>query len=239
MWDGQRWYNTREALENAGAPSGKVWVLSAAGNGSKVYVSDGWKALRDDRGFLGELRDGKLRLAPAPATCHEWRRYRPWRDPQGGVWLLAGRVVKSQFMAQPYAACVDHQGTIAEINDAGWPRLIDRSGCLWLAGLRDGPVPQEAIHICKQGKIVQELQVPGRVEGDTMVSRLPRIGLYADGRRPVTLCCRRARLRPLRAARRLSRARPPRECLVAGSPVRRDTLRRSPRPTFHAGTTST
>ena len=173
VWNGQRWYSAREALENAGAPSGKAWLLSAAGDGSKVYVSDGWEALRNDRGFLCELRDGKLRLAAAPATCHEWRKYRPWRDPQGGVWLLAGRVVEGQYMAQPYAACIDHKGTLAEINDAGWPRLIDQSGCLWLAGLRDGPVPQEAIHICKQGKIVQKLQVPGRVEGDKMVSDRP------------------------------------------------------------------
>jgi tetratricopeptide (TPR) repeat protein len=173
VWTGHDWLNAHEPLVAAGSRTGQVRWMCPAGDGSKVYVSDGLAPIRQDRGFLGSVRAGRLEFTPAPhceanAECD----LDCLRDRDGAVWVPSDNP-EPQGWSRPLAVRLDQSGEPKRIAVPAWPRLADAAGNVWLGALHYGPYPQDTLWVVRHGEVVQQLRLPGRTFRDLMFSDRP------------------------------------------------------------------
>jgi tetratricopeptide (TPR) repeat protein len=174
VWTGGRWLNAHEALVAAGSQQGQVRWMCPAGDGSKLYVGDWLAPARQGRSFLGEVRDGRLQFTSAPNCAGDAEHVLDYvRDREGGVWVAADNAEPRPGWSGSPAVCIDQGGERQRLAAAAWPRLADAAGNVWLGALRYGLHPQDTLWVVRQGKIVQELRLPGRTFRDPMLSDRP------------------------------------------------------------------
>lgn len=109
-----------------------------------------------------------------------------FRDSEGALWLpsYAKEVTPSKFppgspqyllnrpRRENRTIRVTERGPLEELPVDAWPFLIDASNVVWLAAMGQGR-PLGHFWIWREGKIVQELQIPGAQEMRTICSDKP------------------------------------------------------------------
>lgn len=171
---GGRWRDALEPLTRAGSRSGHLEYLVPLGNGRRVYVSD--LAMRHDggRSFVGQFEGGKLRFADAPHAHRERNMALGLRDREGATWISAidSKASRACDMVLGHSAYrFDKEGNLVQhLNKAGWVCLTDDSNNIWLNKILGNS--RNRFSLWRDGKIVQELQIPDSQQGSF---------LFADG----------------------------------------------------------
>jgi hypothetical protein len=156
------WKDTSAPLKQAGSRYGLLKYLAAIGDGSRVFVGD--LAFPSDGGgsYIATVKDDKFVFEEADHIRQDYKVTYAVRDPSDALWL---RVTTSKFSNLPrqmlgqYAVRLDAKGERSEIVNRGWATLVDQSGNAWLEeAVRK---PGSVVHLCREGKIVQELEIPG------------------------------------------------------------------------------
>jgi hypothetical protein len=155
---GDRWIDVVEPLQKQGWEAPATRLLSSAGDGASVFLSD------DDvmRGpsLLATLQGGKGTVTKGPRESTD-SRVLQIRDGEGGLWI-EGNVDNGPFAgASGYRVFrLDPPRGTQELINEGLPRLVDRSGNVWLA--RDYSTAHIIrFAICRKGQVEQRLEIPG------------------------------------------------------------------------------
>jgi hypothetical protein len=174
VYCGDDWVETIDAINAApGARTGGgPAILSAAGNGSKVYFSLPGNANKGES-FLAEIRESKVILKDAPHGPIGLSMDVGFRDREGGFWVPGYAPDRPAFTIKDRRTVrLGESGPLQTFTNNVWPVLVDRSENVWLAEM--GLVQAKSrFSVWRDGKIVQELDVPGADELYGLVSDQP------------------------------------------------------------------
>ena len=155
------WLDVSQAAVKAGSRADSVLVhLAAVGDGSRVYLSDGWPNESHGRSYLGEIKNGAAVLASAPhVNKGEWLPECP-RDATGGLWIPGGilRTPDSDFAITQLAIRLTEKGEAESLKNAGRAVLCDEGGNVWLGNIKGGNV--QDFNLWREGKIAATVAVP-------------------------------------------------------------------------------
>jgi len=153
---GEVWLDATELVKAFGSREGGVGAMAPFGDNSRIYLSifpteprpTAWKSL------IGEVQDGKLLFQDSQMM--NWGSA-PFglREAGGALWVSGARSL--QFDEQ-LTLRIGQNGQAQEIQDGGWPLLIDESGNAWLGKIRQQP--QNKLVLWRSGKIMQRLEIP-------------------------------------------------------------------------------
>ena len=168
-------------------PAGRVW-LAQPSNGLDVLVDGEWHrafdgevdglfALGDgndmilfpDNGQPQRVRwnDGEFKMDPLIAGPEDDTKVRvdhARRVPDGAVWIGYSKFERRPQGGWRYHVLrVEPDGERQTLKNVGWPRLIEADGTVWLGGVGGytGDGRGDRFGIWRDGRIVQELRVPG------------------------------------------------------------------------------
>lgn len=160
------WRDANEALVGVGASEGLASTLTLVGNGNTVLV-DELKLHRCDAGaaFFGRVADGKLHFAKAPDNCRFGEIPRNIASPDGTLWM------PSYTGGQHGVSWADETGVRQDLKNVGHPLLLDEAGNLWAVELRSRA--RDQLNVCRNGKIVQHLQIPQLTDAGFLISDRP------------------------------------------------------------------
>lgn len=162
-----RWHDSIDPLLKGGSRSGGIEYLAPIGDGSSAFVSDLNMFHDGGRSFVGRIKNGKLQFAPTP-HLGSVGRHSPLgvRDREGTLWLAAlqgGGGRTSDWTTGQLAVRFKKDGTREQLVNAGWARLADAAGNVWLGEISGHP--SDVLRIWRNGEIVQQLRVPAYEKG--------------------------------------------------------------------------
>jgi hypothetical protein len=160
------WHDTNESLAQGGASEGLVASLALLGDGSSVLV-DELKLRRCDASsaLFGHVADGKLQFVKAPENCRFGEIPLNVAARDGAIWM------PSYTAGQHGASRADEIGVREDIKNVGYPLLFDEAGNLWTVELRSGA--RDQLNVCRDGKVVQHLQIPQLTDAGFLISDRP------------------------------------------------------------------
>jgi hypothetical protein len=160
------WHDTNEALVDGGASEGLAATLALVGDGSAILV-DELKLRRCDAGtpLFGRVSDGKPHFVKAPANCRFGEMPRNIASPDGTVWM------PSYAFGRHGVSRADETGVRQDLPNVGYPLLSDEAGNLWAVELRG--LTRDHLNVCRNGKVIQHLQIPHLTNAGFLVSDRP------------------------------------------------------------------
>lgn len=169
-----QWLDATGTLKEAGSRMGEAEYVGLCGNGGRVYVTDFMLAHDGGSSHFGEVKDGRVRFSPAPHATEPSFLHLNVRDDSGALWVpgsvrVAGGT--ADWIRGQVALRVMEQGIAQELPNAGWAKLKDESGNVWLGAIRGKD--EHTFNIWRDGKIVHTLAVPGASEHSALVSDKP------------------------------------------------------------------
>lgn len=147
---GDVWLNATEPLQAAGASQGGARFMAPFGDNSRIYFSN-----MAGKSQIGEVRDGKLVCLDAPNMIKVDGLPCGLREPGGPLWVAG--MGPNSFGQLTHR--IGQNGQAQEMQESGWPMLVDESGNAWLGKLLNQP--QNKLKVWRGGKIVQHLEIPG------------------------------------------------------------------------------
>jgi len=155
---GNRWLDVVEPLQKQGWEAPATRLLSSAGDGTSVFLSD--DDVMRGQSLLATLQGGKGTVTTGPREATDSRLLQ-LRDLDGGLWI-EGNVDNGPFAGASGSRVLrlDPPRGPQEIINEGLPRLVDRSGNVWL--VEDHSTAQIIrFAIWRKGKIQERLEIPG------------------------------------------------------------------------------
>ena len=86
-------------------------------------------------------------------------------SPDGTIWMT------SYTGGQYGASQADETGVRQDLRNIGYPVLLDEAGNLWAVELRG--ITRDHVNVCRNGKVVQHLQVPQLTDAGFLISDRP------------------------------------------------------------------
>ena len=141
-------------------------TLTLVGDGSSVLV-DELKLHRGGAGLalFGRVSDGKPHFVKAPENCRFGEIPHNIASPDGTVWMT------SYTLGQYGVSRADETGVRQDVKNVGYPLLLDESGNLWTVELRSKA--RDQLNVCRDGKVVQHLQIPQLTDAGFLISDRP------------------------------------------------------------------
>ena len=169
-----RWLTAKPALISAGSRIAEVEYLNTVGGRGRVYVSDFMSVHSGGKSYFGGIENGQPVFAPAPHTCDRREMCLSVRDPQDHLWI-AGSIRSSggtcDCISGQLALRAADAGVVEEIKNAGWAKLCDKAGNVWLGQIRGGQ-PGE-YRIWRNGRIAGQISVPTADDYSRLISDAP------------------------------------------------------------------
>jgi hypothetical protein len=130
---GDRWLDGGEAIKKAGAARPEVEYLAGVGDGSRVYLNDFNFKPEQKAAFFGEVKNGELHFTQAPHTC-ERTIFQTIVDRTGALWIPDVIGTCSSYSGKTSLRLTE-KGVAEELQNKGWPYLVDEGGNLWLGDI--------------------------------------------------------------------------------------------------------
>lgn len=169
-----RWLEAAGLLRDAGSRTGEIEHLSLCGDGSRVYMTDFMMVHSRGRSFFGEVVGGRLIFSKAPHTNERAVMHLGVRDRAGALWVpgsVRGSRGTCDWISGQLALRITEKGVVQKLKSAGWARLVDQSGNVWLGSVRGKAAT--TFNIWRDGRIAHALTVPGAHERSVLFSDRP------------------------------------------------------------------
>lgn len=168
------WLDTADALKGSGCRGGEVEFLGLCGKGGKLYMSD--FSLVHDHGcsLFGEVRNGRVLFSKAPHTCNHFLMHLNMHDDSSALWVqgnIQGAWSTCDWVGDQFSLRIVETGTVQELKNAGWAKLKDKNGNMWLGQIRGND--ECVFNIWREGKIVHTVTIPGTFEECALVADKP------------------------------------------------------------------
>jgi hypothetical protein len=152
---GDAWLDAADSLKASGSPSGGAGYMAPFGDNSRIYLS----ILGGSKALLGEVREGKLLFADGPNMTPSDGLPYSLRELTGELWLPANKLMRVSNVGFPgqVSLRLGQNGQAQEVQDSGWPMLVDESAFVWLGRIANQP--QNKFALWRGGKIVQRLEI--------------------------------------------------------------------------------
>ena len=149
------------ALKFAGSRHLAIDYICPVGDGSRLFLTN-FRELHEGGGsFLYARTGGNSWVARTVHTCEPREMRLSIRDDEGALWV-PGSIRKAEegrdLVTGQMAYRITEKGAVDKIKNAGWARLLDQSGYIWLGSIWQQP--SSRFHLWKEGKIEHTLEIP-------------------------------------------------------------------------------
>jgi len=163
---GDRWQSLPQSLSDPNSPLEAVVIASL---GDRVYINGQTASSSGAPAFLARVEDGEIVLDEQDQLLRtlSLERVNIWHDLAGGLWLptfARGRDGSSRDAVYLTA------GGEQQRYRMGRPVLVRENGEVWFTSMEENEWKYPVMHIWRDGRIRQTLQVPGLAASEDLFS---------------------------------------------------------------------